>query len=75
MLSINSPSEPKAFHTFLFQPNFLGGSVVKNMPANARDTGLVPGQEDSLEKGMAIHSSNPAWEIQWTEEAVAKSQT
>ena len=27
------------------------------------------GQEDSLEKGMAIHSSILAWRIQWTEEA------
>ena len=35
---------------------FLGGSVVKNMPANAGDTGDVGG-EDSLEKGMATHSS------------------
>ena len=26
------------------------------------------GQEDSLEKGMAIHSSILAWEIPWTEE-------
>ena len=25
-------------------------------------------QEDSLEKGMAIHSSILAWEIPWTEE-------
>ena len=26
------------------------------------------GQEDTLEKEMAIHSSTPAWEIPWTEE-------
>ena len=26
------------------------------------------GWEDSLEKGMAIHSSILAWEIPWTEE-------
>ena len=26
------------------------------------------GQEDSLEKGMATHSSIPAWRISWTEE-------
>ena len=26
------------------------------------------GQEDSLEKEMATHSSILAWEIQWTEE-------
>ena len=26
------------------------------------------GQEDPLEKGIATHSSVPAWEIPWTEE-------
>ena len=26
------------------------------------------GQEDALEKGMAAHSSIPAWRIPWTEE-------
>ena len=26
------------------------------------------GQEDLLQKGMATHSSIPAWEIPWTEE-------
>ena len=25
-------------------------------------------QEDPLEKGIAIHSSIPSWEIPWTEE-------
>ena len=27
------------------------------------------GQEDSLEKAMATHSSDLAWEIPWTEES------
>ena len=27
-----------------------------------------PGQEDTLEKGMATHSSILAWKIPWTEE-------
>ena len=45
--------------------------VVKNLPANAgdvRDTSLIPGWEDPLEKGMATHSSILAWRIPWTEE-------
>ena len=29
--------------------------------------GLIPGQEDSLEKEMATHSSILAWKIPWTE--------
>ena len=28
-----------------------------------RDVGLILGREDPLEKGMAAHSSIPAWEI------------
>ena len=42
--------------------------TVKNLPA-MRET-QVPSldPEDSLEKGMATHSSILAWEIPWTEE-------
>ena len=46
-----------------------GGSVVKNPPAKAGDTGSIPGQEDPLEKEMATYSSILAWKIPWTEEA------
>jgi len=45
--------------------------VVKNPPASAgdiRDVGLIPGQEDLLEEGMATHSSILAWRIPRTEE-------
>ena len=45
--------------------------VVKKPPANAGDVEThVPslGQEDSLETGMATHSSILAWRIPWTEE-------
>ena len=46
--------------------------MVKNPPANAGDirvSGSIPGGgEDHLEKGMATHSSIPAWRIPWTEE-------
>ena len=37
--------------------------VVKNPPANAGDLGLIPGQENPLEEGMATHSSILAWRI------------
>ena len=36
---------------------FSGGSVVKHLPTNAGDMVQSLGQEDSLEKEMAIHSS------------------
>ena len=42
--------------------------MVKNLPANAGDTGSIPGREDPLKKEMATHSSILAWEIPWTEE-------
>jgi len=48
---------------------FPSGSVVKNLPANTRDSGdlgLIPG-EDPLEEGSAAHSSVLAWRIPWTE--------
>jgi len=38
--------------------------VVKNLPANAGDTGLIPGMEDRV----APHSSILAGKIPWTEE-------
>ena len=38
--------------------DFLGGSVVKNPPANAEDAGSIPGSGRSLEKEMATHSSS-----------------
>ena len=46
---------------------FPGGSVVKNPPANAGDTGSILVSRDPLEKEMAIHSSTLAWEIPLTE--------
>ena len=52
--------------------------MVKNLPANAGDTGLWVQSldlEDALEKKMATHSSVLAWKIPWTEKTgrVAKS--
>ena len=47
--------------------DFPGGSVVKNLPANAGNTVRSLGQKDHLEKEMATHSSILAWEIPWTE--------
>ena len=43
---------------------FPGGSVVKNLCADAGNTDL----EGPLEKGMATHASNLARRIPWTEE-------
>ena len=59
---------------------FLGASLVaqmvKNLPAMQEPWVQSLGWEGTLEKGMAIHTSIPAWEIPWTEEhGVEKSWT
>ena len=41
---------------------------VKHLPAMQETQVLFLGQEDPLEKEMAIHSSTLAWKIPWTEE-------
>ena len=45
---------------------FSGGSVVKNLPAMQEMWVWSLGQEDTLEKEMATHSSILDWEIPWT---------
>ena len=47
---------------------FPGGSVVKNPPIMHETQVQSLGQEDPLEKEMAMHSSILAWEIPWKEE-------
>ena len=47
---------------------FPGVSDSKESACNAGDTGLIPGQEDSPEKGMATHSNILAWRIPCTGE-------
>ena len=53
-------------------PTFrCGGSVVKNPTMQESQEMRVSslGQKDPLEKGMATHSSFPAWRIPWTEDS------
>ena len=47
---------------------FPDGSAVKNLPAVQDMRVRSLGQEEPLEKGMAIHSSILIWEIPRTEE-------
>jgi len=42
--------------------------VVKNLPANARGMGSIPGLGTSPGEGMATHSCILSWEIPWAEE-------
>ena len=48
--------------------DFPGGSVAENPPANAGDTGLIPGLGRSPGEGNATQASILIWEIPWTEE-------
>ena len=48
---------------------FPGGSDGNASARNAGDPGLILGQEDPLEKEVAIHSSTLAWKIPRTEES------
>ena len=50
---------------------FPSGSVVKNPPIMQETREMwvrLLGWEDSLEEGMATHSTVLAWRIPWTEE-------
>ena len=42
--------------------------TIKNLPAMQEPQVQSLGLKDPLEKGMATHSSIPAWKIPWTEE-------
>ena len=47
--------------------DFPVAQPVKNLPAVQENRILSLGQEDALEKGMAVHSSILGWRIPWTE--------
>ena len=50
--------------------------MVKNLPVIQETRIQFLGQETSMQKGMATHSSILAWRILWTEEhGVVKSRT
>jgi len=48
----------------------LVAQLVKNPPAVQETQVQSLGQEDTLEKEMAFHSSILAWKIPWTKESV-----
>ena len=50
----------------------LVAEIVKNLPANARDPGLIPGLGRPPGEGMATDSIILAWRIPWTEEPGCK---
>ena len=65
VLQIRTGLKQLSMHTCM---SFLGGSVVKNLAANAGV--MVPSlcREDPLGKELETQSSILAWKIPWTEE-------
>ena len=59
--------KPKQNHDKLNQSSLIAQSV-KNLLAMQETQVRSLGQEDPLEKEMAIHSSILAWKTPWTEE-------
>ena len=55
-------------NTVFDQTGRLNLSVGKESACSAGDLGLIPGQEDPLEKEMATYSRILAWRIPWTKE-------
>ena len=55
-------------YTVSLKLEFTGGTVVKNLPANAGDTGSIPQPWRSPEEEMATHSSLFTWRIPRREE-------
>ena len=53
---------------FIVYYTSLVAQTVKRLPAMRETQVRFLGQEDPLEKEMAIHSSTLAWKIPWTEE-------
>ena len=58
----------------ILSSSFPGGSVGKESPAVWETQVRSLGEEDSLEKEMATHSSIFAWKIPWTKDP-ARSQS
>ena len=59
---------PWSFNQDHVPPHSLVAQMVKRLSTMWETRVRALGQEDTLEKKMAIHSSAIAWKIPWTEE-------
>jgi len=70
-LCLSFPDTVMVLVIILYLPHLLGNDfsqTVKYLPAIHRTQVHPLGQKDTLENGMATHSSILAWRIPWTEE-------
>ena len=58
----------KEYEEYIYVCSLTGGSDSKESACSVRDPVQFLGWADPLKKGMATHSSIPAWRIPWTEE-------
>ena len=68
ILYFSNLSGSAGFVPYLSNYYHFPGDSVKNLPAVQETRVQSLGHEDPLAKGMATHSSIPAWRIPWTEE-------
>ena len=64
----SSVLEPVSSIAFLGLPRWLSGNEFACNACDTRNTGSIPGSEDSLEEGITTHSSITAPRITWAEE-------
>ena len=55
-------------HFYALNMSFTGGSMVKNLPTDRGNVGLIPELGRSPGEGMATHPSTVPWETPWTKE-------
>ena len=67
-LSISLPTFIMEMYVYIHKWASLVAQVIKNSPAVQETWVRSLAWEDLLEEDMAIHSSNLAWKIPWTEE-------
>ena len=59
---------PILYVYYIYREISLVAQMVKRLPAMQETRAQPLGEEDPLEKVMAIHSSTLAWKIPWMEE-------
>ena len=66
--SHQAPEDFSTHNSQARESGFPGAQTVKNLPAMWETQAQPLRWKDPLEKGMATHSSVPAWRIPWAEE-------
>ena len=68
IMALDSTTPQARLLSFKINPGLPHWLSSKEFACNAGDPHLIPGSGNTLEKGMATHSSILAWRISWTEQ-------